>query len=63
MITKGESSKPSSDTGQGIKIRCNNDHTLLFIARDIRQGEIETICRKCKQKRLIKFPVIVKAQA
>jgi hypothetical protein len=40
-----------------IEIRCNNDHTLLFKASGIDKGQIETVCRKCKQKRLVKFPM------
>jgi hypothetical protein len=46
-----------------VEIRCNNDHTLLLKASGIDKGEIETVCRKCKQKRLIKFPVTIQAQA
>jgi hypothetical protein len=46
-----------------IEIRCNNDHILLFIASGIDKGQIETVCRKCKQKRLIKFPVLPQAKA
>jgi hypothetical protein len=53
------------DTGinNSIEIRCNNDHTLLFKASGIDKGQIETVCRKCKQKRLVKFPVVAKPVA
>jgi hypothetical protein len=56
--------KVSDEAASGsVKIRCNNDHTLLFVAAGIKEGQIETVCRKCKQKRLIKFPVAMQAQA
>ena len=40
-----------------IEIRCNRDNTLLFRARHVPAGEIEIKCRRCGDKRCIKFPI------
>lgn len=60
---KPDSANPIIYNDSAVEVRCNNDHSLLLIARNIKEGEIETVCRKCKQKRLIKFPVAIQVQA
>jgi hypothetical protein len=60
-MLKADSINSTKSSDNAVEIRCNNDHTLLFKASGIDKGQIETVCRKCKQKRLIKFPVVKKA--
>jgi hypothetical protein len=40
-----------------IEIRRNKDNTLLFRALHVGSSEIEIKCRRCGEKRHVKFPL------